>query len=264
MWSRLSAAKERLRKGATITDLTESEWNAIEVMEPSTAKTLHREQREKIDRAAADLQQRAKELRELLTAEDIPSPEIARLTAHAIQLCLDHRIRAILNTHEGVAGYADQSTRTIALRPIISEVDYAIALHEIGHVLEPRRESGFVKAINGRAYSDHPMSELAAWRWACRNAVTWTRKMHDRVRYRLAEQARTYRDHSDGDGDCSSFVACIRESAARICDRPLTFEELEADAACVDVESAPAAEVDRASLIADVETRVKELLTNGG
>jgi hypothetical protein len=213
-------------------------------------------------RQRADDERRLPELRSVLVPDEA-SPAVIALAEHAVELCIEHRIHAVLNRRQGVAGYANASQRAIAVRPIISERSYATALHEIGHVVDGKHPSGFTKSIAGHSYSEHPMRELAAWRWACRNAARWTRKMHEGLSSRLTREADVYRKQSDGEGLMDSFTICIRESASRICDQPLTFTEV--DKACAVVETGPASTTtaDVPDLSAALATRVKELLTNG-
>lgn len=195
-------------------------------------------------------------LRIVLCAQDQPSSTLAALAEHAVELCVRHRITAVLNTREGVLGYADPNKRRIAVRPVICERAYATALHEIGHVLDSRRPSGFTAKISGHSYESSPMSELAAWRWAHEHAAMWTRKMHSELADHLARCAELYTKHTDGDGSIGPFVECLRGSAARICDRPLTAHEL--DVAVSDIAITRVAS--SRDLSAHLASRVTELL----
>ena len=159
--------------------------------------------------------------------------------------------------------YADTQRRVIAVRPVISEFSYATALHEIGHVADQRRESGFTKTISGTVYADHPGWELAAWRWAGRNAKRWTRKMHDGLADRLINEAHRYRQQTDGDGDLSPFTMCIRESAGNITDRPLTFDEVDKQIGAIEIVTKTLEPPGSVDIAAHLETRVKDLLLDG-
>ena len=172
-------------------------------------------------------EQRAAELRSVLVPDDESNPLLAKLAEDIVQLCLQFNIRAILCTRDGVNGYADDEKRLIAVRPIISEAAYATALHEVGHVLKALRPSGYSKEICGHQYSEHPKSELRAWQWAVRYSEVWSRKMHDNLVSCLERESETFRRHTDGDGDLEPFAMCIRESALKIADRPITFGELD-------------------------------------
>ncbi len=63
-------------------------------------------------------------------------------------------------------GRAWHRKRRIRTRHVKSDITYALALHEIGHILEP-------KAHNGTRLD----KEVAAWLWAMANAKEWTDKM---------------------------------------------------------------------------------------
>jgi hypothetical protein len=64
----------------------------------------------------------------------------------------------------GFDAVADHSTGTIRLHPITSEVAYAVALHEIGHIRRGRQDDVLV-------------NERAAWEWGRENALVWTPTM---------------------------------------------------------------------------------------
>jgi len=84
-------------------------------------------------------------------------------------------INAIADTHEisigghSSGGRASRRNRTIKIRPVKSPVTYAIALHELGHVLGEQR---------GRRVD----KEVQAWEWARAHALCWTRRMHETMR----------------------------------------------------------------------------------
>ena len=257
LFSLMSTAKERLREGVTLDGLTDPEWNAIEILEPSTAARLHSEQRAHLDRE----QQRANELRQVLVPDEA-TPEILELAEHAVQLCMEHKIRAVLNRREGVGGYANATNRVITVPRIISEISYATVLHEIGHIVDPRRESGFSKKLGGVVYAANPVGERAAWNWASHNALRWTRKMHQDLTRCLADDAARYRKQSDGDGDLSLFTACVRESASKICDRPLSFDEVAKQISSIEIVTKGLESSGSGDLASHLETQVKELLNN--
>ena len=55
--------------------------------------------------------------------------------------------------------------RKIRIRPVKTAITYAVALHEIGHILGPRQ--------NGTRLD----KEVGAWEWAMANAIEWTDTM---------------------------------------------------------------------------------------
>lgn len=62
-------------------------------------------------------------------------------------------------------GRAYRRKRLIKIRPVKSEITYAIALHEIGHILG-KRQSG-----------TRLDKEVGAWEWAIEHAHRWTLPM---------------------------------------------------------------------------------------
>jgi hypothetical protein len=56
-------------------------------------------------------------------------------------------------------------TGTVTLHPIAREEDYAVALHEIGHIR------------NGPEEQEVVVDERRAWDWARANALVWTPAM---------------------------------------------------------------------------------------
>ena len=63
------------------------------------------------------------------------------------------------------AGRGDRRRRRIKIKPVRGPVSYAIALHEIGHVLGPRQTGLRLD------------QEVGAWEWAMQNALEWTEAM---------------------------------------------------------------------------------------
>lgn len=73
-------------------------------------------------------------------------------------------------------GYSDPKNRRICIRPVVDDVTYAVAMHEMGHILHPdghlrNRGLEFTYALIQR-------EERNAWLWAANHAVAWTRDMH--------------------------------------------------------------------------------------
>src|ERR1017187_8686689 len=84
-----------------------------------------------------------------------------RLAQHVDQLCVSAKIA--MRSHTS-GGRASVRRSTIAIRLVRSEVTYAVALHEIGHIAGPQ-----VRGMLNR--------EVEAWLWAKRHALVWTDAM---------------------------------------------------------------------------------------
>ena len=87
------------------------------------------------------------------------------MAAHITKLCHQHGI--LVRPHSS-GGRASVSRRIIWIRPVKSAVTYAMALHELGHIL-------------GKQPARRIDRELAAWEWAKANVVLWDDRM-DRER----------------------------------------------------------------------------------
>jgi len=103
---------------------------------------------------------------------------------HVEALCAYHGIN-VRRRRKGLAVYA---TRTVYVRPVRSEVTYAEALHEIGHLLGAWQDAGIIVA------------ECGAWLWAMRNALEWTPAMDRAMARWLATYVETQDEHPPGDG----------------------------------------------------------------
>lgn len=81
---------------------------------------------------------------------------------HIDALCARHDVR--MGRHSR-GGNASRRGRFINIRPVKSAITYAVALHELGHVLGQ--------------YQSQPRlyKEAGAWKWALENALVWTPPM---------------------------------------------------------------------------------------
>jgi hypothetical protein len=84
------------------------------------------------------------------------------LAAHIARIC---KIKSIEVANHSRGGRAYRRSRRIKIRPVKSEITYAIALHEIGHILGKRQ--------NGTRLD----KEVGAWEWALEHALRWTLPM---------------------------------------------------------------------------------------
>jgi hypothetical protein len=80
---------------------------------------------------------------------------------HIESLCVEHGITL---EYGGKHGRAWRRTRKVRIPEVKSAVTYALALHEIGHIVGPQKGLRIDK-------------ETQAWRWAEQNALEWTEQM---------------------------------------------------------------------------------------
>jgi hypothetical protein len=105
----------------------------------------------------------------------MPRLTAKQMAAHVAAVCKENRIVIGSHSRGGRAWRVPRGAPTdhrgrINIRPVKSAVTYAVALHEIGHVLgkwqsRPRLES-----------------EAGAWLWARENARCWTPRMDATMR----------------------------------------------------------------------------------
>jgi hypothetical protein len=89
----------------------------------------------------------------------------AKLKQHVLDLCERHDI-VIEWRRDHRGGWAATDLWLVSIPPIKSPITYAIALHEIGHVLGRHQRS-----------RSRLVRERWAWAWAKRNALDWTPAM---------------------------------------------------------------------------------------
>lgn len=82
---------------------------------------------------------------------------------HIERICT---IESIEITKHSRGGRSWRKPRRIAIRPVKSAVTYAIALHEIGHIMGKRQSGVRLDA------------EVGAWEWAMANALQWDDTMN--------------------------------------------------------------------------------------
>lgn len=87
---------------------------------------------------------------------------------------------------KGTTGRAFEWSRTIRIAPVRGDVSYAIALHELGHLVEPQATGRYPRLLK----------EWRAWQWAMRNATQWSPRMeHTRRKCLRAYLTRAHRHH---------------------------------------------------------------------
>ncbi|EKS41338.1 hypothetical protein [Afipia broomeae] len=79
--------------------------------------------------------------------------------------------------------YSVRVSEEIYIAPIKSVLSYAVALHELGHVLGPHQNS--LRVL---------VRERAAWRWAKRNALVWSPRMQEHAETSIHWYEKNYRD----------------------------------------------------------------------
>lgn len=100
---------------------------------------------------------------------------VAEMAAHVAQLCETHGI--VVEAHSR-GGRAFRRERRMKIRPVKSAASYAVALHEVGHIL-------------GRRQSQTRLcSEAGAWMWAREHALVWLPVMEQKQRASLASYLR--------------------------------------------------------------------------
>lgn len=100
---------------------------------------------------------------------------VADCAAHIARVCKIEDIKVLGHTR---GGRAYRRSRWIKIRPVKSAITYAVALHEIGHILGPRQNET-------RLYA-----EVGAWEWAKANAIVWNYQMEDKLRKSLLSYLR--------------------------------------------------------------------------
>ncbi len=101
-----------------------------------------------------------------------------QMAAHVAELAKANNIHIYWSSHRGCAF---RKLTTVKIRPVRSAVTYAVALHELGHVLGPMQ--------TGRRL----FMEAGAWLWARDNASVWTDAMTRMMVKCLRSYERTYR-----------------------------------------------------------------------
>jgi hypothetical protein len=92
------------------------------------------------------------------------------MTAYAAHIARVCKIEDIEIASHSTGGRAYRRTRRIKIRPVKSAITYAIALHEIGHIL-------------GAGQSGTRLDkEVGAWVWAISHATEWTEAMSTKMR----------------------------------------------------------------------------------
>lgn len=105
---------------------------------------------------------------------------VKKYEEHIADICFKHDI--VVGTHSS-GGRAFKKSRRINIRPIKSSITYAVALHEIGHILGPDQSKTRLE------------KEAGAWLWAKANATEWTEPMQKKMVQCLKSYARWSERH---------------------------------------------------------------------
>ena len=90
-------------------------------------------------------------------------PSNRKFTSHIKKICKDNDIEIVF-IGRGAEPKCRSTIRTIYIHPIKSSKNYAVALHEIGHILSVQNEMVVHDEYN-------------AWEWAKKNAIYWNSTM---------------------------------------------------------------------------------------
>jgi hypothetical protein len=92
---------------------------------------------------------------------------LEELRAQIFQFCAENKISIVFLPKNGEA-CSDEEQPTIYIYPIKTMKTYAIALHELGHLLSAQARKHSMTGLGRLA------KESYAWRWAKKNAKCWT------------------------------------------------------------------------------------------
>lgn len=102
-------------------------------------------------------------------------PMRIRYKKHIEAICKNNDITIEISS--GSRGRAWSKTRVIRIPEVKTGITYALALHEIGHILGIRSGKRLEK-------------EMQAWEWAMKNAIEWTQPMNQAMERRLGSYLR--------------------------------------------------------------------------
>ena len=117
--------------------------------------------------------------------------DVASLHHHVVSLCKAHKIAITFGTRRGRAWRA---ARRVSVPHVRGAISYAVALHEIGHVLGKR----------GRTRLDH---EVHAWQWAEAHAHVWNAAMNAKRKRSLRSYVQWAKRRQDNDKAGRTFIS---------------------------------------------------------
>lgn len=156
---------------------------------------------------------------------------IVRQVEHLAALCLEHRLRVC---YDGITPRAGTESRAIYVDRTLTDEAIAQALHEIGHVADPRadghQQRHTYEPVAGVSYVNAPVAEAYAWRWAAANV--WEGYWTERMQQEATRCLLTYRDHARAN-ERDFMAATVRELSERVRPAPDTPEGRAAIAAMI-------------------------------
>jgi hypothetical protein len=106
------------------------------------------------------------------------------MTRHVLSIAKDHLV-GVQYCRRPTEAVSQREADEITIAPIKSEISYATALHELGHMLGRQQWSRVVI-----------VRERWAWKWAKRNALVWTPRMERDMHESLAWYAELIRSRT--------------------------------------------------------------------
>jgi hypothetical protein len=107
-----------------------------------------------------------------------------RCAYHVRQLAREHGIT--IEEKGGYAGRAYDRDRRIKITPVRGAVSYAMALHELGHLI--------ADGASGRK-NQRLVKEMRAWQWARKHAAIWSDRMDATMQTSLRSYLHRARRH---------------------------------------------------------------------
>lgn len=117
--------------------------------------------------------------------------DVAALHQHVVAICKAHKIAITFGTRRGRAW---RTARKVSVPHVRGAISYAVALHEIGHVLGKR----------GRNRLDH---EVYAWQWAEEHAHMWNAAMERKRKRSLQSYVRWAKRRQAHDKRGRTFIS---------------------------------------------------------
>lgn len=145
----------------------------------------------------------------------------AALRQHVLDLARAFDVRVVETTEvppEGAAAAPRQ--RVIVVAPIHDETLYAVALHELGHILAP---AGWLPGVEGDRLRIKVAEEEAAWEWARHYALEWTPVMEQVAAWGFASYTEALQEQEAE----AQLLAALLPPPPTITDKRVPWEQYE-------------------------------------
>jgi len=124
---------------------------------------------------------------------------IEAMAQHVTDLCkafnIVAEVRPDMKPEQASSGHLLGTVPYVKIPPVVDDTSYAVALHEIGHMLAPLGSFRHTE-ITQKFLQRHPAElarlkrlrldeEYAAWEWAKHHALDWTTGMEQVYRYAI-------------------------------------------------------------------------------